>query len=132
MLILSSSRNASPKWRNSSGTKRLSYSALIRGSALPNTMSNIEKREWKNGQFCNISSINGRLPSSIAVCTAFIAPNQDGSTKRVCAQAKIHGIARKLSIPPLGLRLAGRLPKGSLPSSCSGVATLKYGTKVGS
>ncbi|CSA48029.1 Uncharacterised protein [Vibrio cholerae] len=42
--------------------------------------------------------------------------------RRFWLHEKIHGMARRLSTPPVGLRLAGLEPNGSLPSSNSGVA----------
>ena len=48
-----------------------------------------------------------------------------GNIKRFCIHAKIQGMARRLSTPPFGLRLAGREPRGNLDSSCSGVALRK-------
>ena len=59
------------------------------------------------------------------------APNQAGSIKRFCVHAKIQGIARNVSTPPVGRRFAGLDPSGNLPSSNSGVAARKYGTKSG-
>lgn len=49
-------------------------------------------------------------------------PSQTGRWNRVCVQAKIHGIARSESIPPLGFLLDGLLPMFILPYSVSGVA----------
>ena len=43
-----------------------------------------------------------------------------------------HGMARRDSTPPVGLLLAGLDPMLRAPSSSSGVAVLKYGTKRGS
>mmetsp|Transcript_27911 Transcript_27911/g.41154 ORF Transcript_27911/g.41154 Transcript_27911/m.41154 type:complete len:94 (-) Transcript_27911:2371-2652(-) len=59
-------------------------------------------------------------------------PSQAERCKRVCVHANVQGIALRLSMPPLGLRFAGRLPILRLPSSSSGVAWRKYGTKRGS
>ena len=70
-----------------------------------------------------------RLPFSIAWRNEAPAPSHAGNIRRFCIHAKIHGIARKLSTPPVGFRFAGREPSGSLESSCSGVALRKYGTK---
>ena len=72
------------------------------------------------------------FPSSKTTCNASPAPNQAGSMRRFCIHAKIQGMARKLSIPPSELRRAGRDPRGSAASSCSGVACLKKGTNCGS
>lgn len=49
-----------------------------------------------------------------------------------CVHENTHGIARRDSTPPVGLLLAGRDPMFKAPSSSSGVAVRKYGTKRGS
>jgi hypothetical protein len=79
----------------------------------------------KKGHWRLISSSTLFWPSSMACCSPLWAPSQAGSISRFWVQAKIQGMARRLSTPPLGLRLAGREPSGSLPSSISGVAARK-------
>lgn len=50
---------------------------------------------------------------------------------RFWVQAKIQGMARREAMPCWPERAVGRLPMFSRPSSCSGVAALKYLRKTG-
>ena len=59
-------------------------------------------------------------------------PSQTGRWKRVWVQAKIQGMARRVSMLPAALRLAGRLPMFMRPSSLTGVLWLKKSMKRGS
>ncbi|KAJ0508106.1 hypothetical protein HanIR_Chr11g0513621 [Helianthus annuus] len=49
-------------------------------------------------------------------------PSQTGRWNLVWVHAKIHGMARSDSMPPLGFRFDGRLPIFIRPYSISGVA----------
>ncbi|MCY1452028.1 hypothetical protein D9M71_689270 [compost metagenome] len=93
-------------------------------SALARTISSMSMRVRKNGHCSRISASNGPWPRARALFSAASQPSQAGSIRRVWVQPKIHGIARRLSMPP-ARRLAGRLPSGRRPSSCSGVAWRK-------
>jgi hypothetical protein len=52
-------------------------------------------------------------------------PSHTGKWNRVCVQAKIQGIARRLAMLPAALRFAGREPMFIRPSSFTGVACCK-------
>ncbi|MCY1453734.1 hypothetical protein D9M71_707460 [compost metagenome] len=99
-------------------------------SALARTISSISMRVRKNGHCSRICPSSSPSPRSSALLRADSQPSQAGSIRRVWVQPKIHGIARRLSIPP-ARRLAGRLPRGKRPSSCSGVDWRKYSTNCG-
>ncbi|SST09721.1 Uncharacterised protein [Acinetobacter baumannii] len=88
-------------------------------------------RVVKNGHRSRICPSSAPSPRSMAFSKAVSQPSHAGSIRRVWVQAKIQGIARRLSTPP-SRRLAGRLPSGRRPSSCSGVARRKYSTNCGS
>lgn len=68
----------------------------------------------------------------IACLKAAPNPSHTGRWNRVWVQAKIHGIARSVSMPPPGFLFDGRLPMFILPYSVSGVADLKYSRNRGS
>ena len=61
-----------------------------------------------------------------ACAIASPTPSHTGRLKRVCVQAKIHGIARSVEMPPPALRLDGLDPMFMDPSSATGVAAWKY------
>mmetsp|Transcript_16328 Transcript_16328/g.48948 ORF Transcript_16328/g.48948 Transcript_16328/m.48948 type:complete len:226 (-) Transcript_16328:2068-2745(-) len=72
------------------------------------------------------------LPASASFLKAPPMPSQTGRCNRVCVHAKIQGMARRSSMLPAALRLAGRDPMLRRPSSLTGVADWKYSMKRGS
>ena len=71
------------------------------------------------------SSYMARSSAPSAAAKPSPMPSQAGRPRRVCVQAKIQGMARRLSTPPLGFRFAGREPTFNAASSSSGVALRK-------
>jgi hypothetical protein len=61
-------------------------------------------------------------PGKRTAMIASPAPSHTGKWNRVWVQAKIHGIARSVEMPPDGLRFEGRDPMFIAPSSATGVA----------
>ncbi|BAT05141.1 Os08g0366050 [Oryza sativa Japonica Group] len=104
------------------------------GSPLAKTISTRSIVTLKNGHSLYISWSMWRFLMSFSrMCLkAEPKPSQTGRWKRVCVHAKIHGMARSDSMPPLGFLLDGLLPIFILPYSISGVARRKYSTKRGS
>ncbi len=60
---------------------------------------------------------NGNYESLTSELSPAPTPSQAERCIRVWAHAKVHGMALRLSTPPFGLRLAGRLPMFNIPSS---------------
>ena len=85
----------------------------------------------KNGQPWYIARSVPILPSSFICWNASAIPSHTGRWNRDCVQAKIQGIARSATTPAFDLRLDGREPMFRLPSSCPGVAWMKYGLNSG-
>ena len=68
---------------------------------------------------------------SVRTSKACPMPSQTGRWKRIWVQAKIQGMARRSSMLPAALRLAGRLPMFMRPSSLTGVTAWKNSMKCG-
>ena len=93
-------------------------------SPLANTISTKPMVTRKKGHWSYIQERMIMLlgSASSALCKATPSPSQTRRWNRVCVQAKIHGMARRDSMPPLGLHFDGRLPVFMRPYSSFGVA----------
>mmetsp|Transcript_2748 Transcript_2748/g.8229 ORF Transcript_2748/g.8229 Transcript_2748/m.8229 type:complete len:303 (+) Transcript_2748:291-1199(+) len=117
---------------NSLGTRWRSYTLTIFGSALANTISSMSIVTLKNVQFWYMSLSTAPCPLSIRDFSASPMPSQTGKWNRIWVQAKIHGMARRVSIEPAARRFAGRDPMFILPSSDTGVSVWKNSINLGS
>mmetsp|Transcript_27040 Transcript_27040/g.80187 ORF Transcript_27040/g.80187 Transcript_27040/m.80187 type:complete len:273 (+) Transcript_27040:681-1499(+) len=131
LTLVSRARSSSPIGHSAGGASIFSYSDTMRGSALARTISISSIVPWKKGQLSYMSESTSSPLSSNAFSSASPMPSHTGRCSRVCVHAKIHGMARSVPTPPPGFRLAGRLPMLRPPSSDTGVAVWKYGTKSG-
>ena len=89
----------------------VSYNWAMRGSPLANTIStkidgDAEERPLVVHAATGWSCSRAWLPRP--ACRAAPRPSHTGRWNRVCVHAKIQGMARSDSMPPLGLRFDGR------------------------
>ncbi|KAJ4886685.1 hypothetical protein Rs2_26433 [Raphanus sativus] len=117
-LVLSFSQKAHKSFE----TRSLSYNAAIPWSPLANTISIRSMVTQKKGQYLYISCSMWRFLTSflIAYLKTATNPYHTGRWNLVCVQAKILGIARRDSIPPLSFRFDGLLPMCIRPYSSEG------------
>uniref|UniRef100_A0A7C9AN56 Uncharacterized protein n=1 Tax=Opuntia streptacantha TaxID=393608 RepID=A0A7C9AN56_OPUST len=109
--------------KRSSGTRSLSYKAEISEFPFANTISTKSIVTLKKGHmlYISLSKLRFRGSFSITYLNAAPKPSHTGRWNRVWVHAKIQGIARSDSIPPLGFLFDGRLPMFMRPYSVSGV-----------
>ena len=87
------------------------------------TISILARVVAKNGQLCASSA--SASTDTPAPAIADPKPYQPGSITRDCDQENTHGMARRSSIRPDGVRDAGRLPIFNVAISRIGVAARK-------